>query len=166
MTRPGANAAISHMDTGIPAPTQDESVLSEFDRFHLGRVTWDNEEGWASELRRYLKELPANVTKDTDIIKWWQVWLSFSQLCTVLNLSTSRIMLSFIWHLPESPLTSFHVKRLPYLVSGFSLQVSRQLMTNRHYWVSSGLRSYSWWNLCGMARSRTSLPQTLIRLRW
>jgi len=34
----------------------------------------DNE-GWASELWRYLKDLPTDVTKDTDIIEWWQVWL-------------------------------------------------------------------------------------------
>jgi len=77
MTRPGANAAAPHTDTGIPAPTQGESVLSEFDRFRLGRVTRDSDEGWSSELRRYLKELPADVTKDTDIVEWWQVWSSF-----------------------------------------------------------------------------------------
>jgi len=90
MTRPGANAAVSTelpTNAGIPAPTQGESVLSEFDRFRLGRVTRDSEEGWASELRRYLKELPADVTKDTDIIKWWQVrMVVLSRLCTVLNL--------------------------------------------------------------------------------
>jgi len=54
-----------------------QPVLSEFDQYCLGRVTRDSKEGWASELRRYLKDLPANVTKDTDIIEWWQVWLSF-----------------------------------------------------------------------------------------
>jgi len=89
MTRPGANAAVptglSDANAGIPPPTQGESVLSEFDRFRLGRVTRDSEEGWASELRRYLKELPADVTKDTDIVKWWQVWLSFPD-CALLSL--------------------------------------------------------------------------------
>ena len=81
MTRPGAkptvSTGLSHMNADIPAPTQGESVLSEFDQYCLGRVTRDSKEGWASELRRYLKDLPANVTKDTDIIEWWQVWLSF-----------------------------------------------------------------------------------------
>jgi hypothetical protein len=75
LTRPGAKPAVAttpHTNAGIPPPTQGD-VLSEFDRFRLGRVTRDNEEGWASELRRYLKELPADVTKDTDIVKWWQV---------------------------------------------------------------------------------------------
>src|SRR5258708_34463766 len=51
-----------------------------------------------------------------------------SQLCTVLNLPTSRITLNFIRHLPESPLTSSHVKCLQCLAIGFSLQVSRHLM--------------------------------------
>jgi len=81
MTQPGAkptvSTGLSHMNADIPAPTQGESILSEFDRYCLGRVTWDSEEGWASELQRYLKDLPADVTKDTDIIEWWQVWLSF-----------------------------------------------------------------------------------------
>jgi hypothetical protein len=83
-TRPGAEPAVSagllglpRMDAGNTAPglTQRQPVLSEFDRFCLQRVTRHNEEGWASELRHYLKELPADVSKDTDIIKWWQVWL-------------------------------------------------------------------------------------------
>ena len=72
MTRPGAKPAVSagpsHTNVRVPASSQDESVLSEFDRFRLGRVTQDSEEGWASELWHYLKELPADVTKDTDII--------------------------------------------------------------------------------------------------
>jgi hypothetical protein len=74
LTRPGAKPAVSAhpTNTEIPAPSQGD-ILSEFDRFRLGRVTRDSEEGWASELRRYLKELPADVTKDTDIVKWWQV---------------------------------------------------------------------------------------------
>lgn len=37
----------------------------------------DDDEGWQAELRRYLKDMPADVTKDTDIIKWWQVSLFF-----------------------------------------------------------------------------------------
>jgi hypothetical protein len=56
--------------------TVSESVMSEFDLFRLGRITQDNQEGWASELRRYLKDIPADVTKDMDIVKWWQVCYS------------------------------------------------------------------------------------------
>ena len=60
-----------------------------------------------------------------------------------INLSTSRITLNFIQRLPESPSTSSHVKHLPCLASGFSLQVSRQPMIDGRRWVPSGLRSFS-----------------------
>jgi hypothetical protein len=64
-------------DSTTASPTTaSASVMSEFDRFRLSRITEDSEEGWASELRRYLKEIPADVTKDTDIVAWWQVLYS------------------------------------------------------------------------------------------
>jgi hypothetical protein len=81
MTRPGVEPAVALGPTHTNATstgTTVESAMSEFDRFRLGRIMRDNEEGWAPELRRYLKELPVDVTKDTDIIEWWQVWLFFS----------------------------------------------------------------------------------------
>jgi hypothetical protein len=31
------------------------------------------EEGWAAELRRYLKDVHTDVDEDTDLIKFWQV---------------------------------------------------------------------------------------------
>ena len=33
----------------------------------------EEHEGWAAELRRYLKAMPADVSKDTNIIEWGQV---------------------------------------------------------------------------------------------
>ncbi|KAH8982152.1 hypothetical protein EDB83DRAFT_2536613 [Lactarius deliciosus] len=69
ITSPGP----SHMNAGGPATAiESKSVMSDFDRFHLGRVTKDADERWAPELRCYLKELPSDVTKETDIVKWWQ----------------------------------------------------------------------------------------------
>jgi len=35
--------------------------------------TQEEDEGWQAELQRYLKDLPSDVTKDTDVVKWWQV---------------------------------------------------------------------------------------------
>jgi hypothetical protein len=60
----------------------DDSIASEFDRHRLTLVSEEQEEGWQAEIRRYLKDLPANVTKDTNIVAWWQVcvqrtWSSF-----------------------------------------------------------------------------------------
>jgi len=48
-------------------------VLStEYDRFRQSLLETDDGEGWSSELRRYLNDRPGDVTKDTDIVKWWQ----------------------------------------------------------------------------------------------
>jgi hypothetical protein len=53
--------------------TGDESIASEFDRHCHTLVSEEQEEGWQAEIRWYLKDLPADVTKDTDIVAWWQV---------------------------------------------------------------------------------------------
>jgi hypothetical protein len=78
--------------TSRTAPTEslddvqpnDESILSEFDRHRLHLLSsHDDDEGWQSEMHRYLKDLPADVSKDTDIVNWWQVCTSICniQLC-------------------------------------------------------------------------------------
>ena len=33
----------------------------------------NDDKGWQEELCRYLKDLPSNIEKETDIIKWWRV---------------------------------------------------------------------------------------------
>jgi hypothetical protein len=59
----------------MTAEQTDESIISDFDRHRLTLLCQDSEQdgGWEAEIRRYLKDLPANVTKDTDIVEWWQV---------------------------------------------------------------------------------------------
>jgi hypothetical protein len=65
-------------DPNDPAKPNDDSLLSEFDRHRLLLVSRQNEdEGWQSEMRRYIKEIPRNITKDTDIVKWWEVCMIF-----------------------------------------------------------------------------------------
>ena len=54
-------------------PTDNDSVLSEFDHHHHTLLLGQEGEGWQAELRQYLKDMPTDVTKDTDIMKWWQV---------------------------------------------------------------------------------------------
>jgi hypothetical protein len=64
-------------DPNNPVQPRHESLLSEFDRHRLALLSsQDEDEGWRSEMRRYLKDLPADVTKDTDIVKWWEVCMS------------------------------------------------------------------------------------------
>jgi hypothetical protein len=67
--------------SGTPTATPDSSgasgsttsFLSEFDRHRQTLLTQEEDGGWAAELRRYLKDVPADVTKETDIVEWWQV---------------------------------------------------------------------------------------------
>src|SRR5882762_1239474 len=55
---------------------EEDSILSEFDRHRLTLIANQTEdEGWQSEKARYLKDLPTNITKETDIVEWWQVCL-------------------------------------------------------------------------------------------
>ena len=58
----------NHTDAAADAP-----VLSEYDKLRQTLITDDAEEGWASELRRYLGTMQRDVTKDTDLVEWWQV---------------------------------------------------------------------------------------------
>lgn len=64
------------IEVATPSSSQEERALSsEFDRYRQGLVDKDDleDEGWASELRRYLANRPADVTKQTNIVTWWQV---------------------------------------------------------------------------------------------
>jgi hypothetical protein len=54
----------------------DAPILSEFDKLRETLLTDDMEEGWASELRRYLSTMQRDVSKETDLVEWWQVVLS------------------------------------------------------------------------------------------
>ena len=54
------------------ATTSNNSIGSDYDRYRQTLVA-NNDKGWAAELRCYLKDMPADVTKETDIIEWWQV---------------------------------------------------------------------------------------------
>ena len=47
-------------------------LSSEYNHYRQSLLEVDNGEGWSSELRRYLKDRPGDVTKDTDIVDWWQ----------------------------------------------------------------------------------------------
>ena len=74
MNRPQTTpVADVHLDGSSAA---EKSVcLSEFDQHRRTLVTAaEEDDGWATELRRYLKDMPANVSKETDIIRWWQVF--------------------------------------------------------------------------------------------
>ena len=54
-------------------PTAEGRILSEYDKLRESLLTDDAVEGWASELCRYLCTMQREVTKETDLVKWWQV---------------------------------------------------------------------------------------------
>ena len=64
-----------------PASASDTTpsiTISEFDRHRETLLSDDAEEGWASELRRYLGTMQRDIKKDSDIVEWWQVSPSHS----------------------------------------------------------------------------------------
>src|SRR6266478_1474805 len=48
-----------------------DSLLSEYDWHCQTLISEEADVEWSSELCHYLKEVPADVTRDTDIVKWW-----------------------------------------------------------------------------------------------
>ena len=61
------------MPTLSISPTNNDLVLLDFDCHCLTLLLGQEGEGWQAELCWYLKDMPTDVTKDTDIMKWWQV---------------------------------------------------------------------------------------------
>jgi hypothetical protein len=56
------------------------SIISDYDIYRQTLVASEDDEGWAAELRHYLKDMPADVMKETDIVEWWQVSLFKMQM--------------------------------------------------------------------------------------
>ena len=103
--------------------TNDDSILSDFDRHRqalLASQNLDSDSGWQPELRRYLEDLPTNVTKDTNIVEWWQVCSSTMSYESDIN-TIYRSMGTLIPLFDVSPLII--VRHHPLHASGLSLQV-------------------------------------------
>jgi hypothetical protein len=98
--------------------TATTSVLSDFDQYCLTLLAADEAEGWEAELQRYLKDMPADVMPETDIILWWQVCKLILFNLIVLNIlyykQNNRIITSFIQPLDASHSTS---SQYPHLLS-------------------------------------------------
>jgi len=73
------------LSTTMSSPTATDadsattaSVLSDYDQYHQTLVDTEDNTGWEAELQRYLKDMPTDVTAETDIVKWWQVHMLYS----------------------------------------------------------------------------------------
>jgi hAT family C-terminal dimerisation region len=65
--------------TPEPPPADSESrrdansIATEYDRLRHSHILPDNQDnGWEAELRQYLKDFTEEITKDSDIVEWWQ----------------------------------------------------------------------------------------------
>ena len=66
--------SLSQQNNHVAAAAQSEGpVLSDYDKLRHTLLTDDTADGWASELRRYLGTMQRDVTKDTDLVQWWQI---------------------------------------------------------------------------------------------
>jgi hypothetical protein len=74
INRPQVAKAAANNDPGHSTSSawlQEDSLLSEYDLHRQSLILQEADEEWSSEIRRYLKEVPADVTRATDIVKWW-----------------------------------------------------------------------------------------------
>src|SRR5229473_4397017 len=87
---------------GVDGECTPVKVLSsKYDRYHQSLLEMDDREGWSLELRCYLNDRPGDVTKDTDIVKWWQdhavlfptlAWIALDILpCQVSSVPCERL---------------------------------------------------------------------------
>src|SRR5271155_403658 len=123
-------------DPNIPSEDEDPTHLicndvSEFDKHRESLLSDDLEEGWASELRRYLGTMQRNVKKDTNIVEWGQVSIlsHISPSCINSNNRTTlyyfRLSHGLLW-------TSFLRKRLQCHASAFSQAPNKLRQTGVH----------------------------------
>lgn len=102
--------------------TNNNSILSDFDHHCLVLLASqdsDLDSGWQAVLQQYLKDLTANITKDTDTIEWWQVCSSTTSYKSDIN--TIYILMGALIPLFDiSPLITLLVRHHPSNVSAFS----------------------------------------------
>jgi hypothetical protein len=63
------------------SPLPESADDDEYDRLRRGLLAKAiQNEGWRSELCRYLEDIPSHVNKETDVVEWWSVsGFSFSR---------------------------------------------------------------------------------------
>lgn len=120
----------------------DDSITSEFDR-HRQSLLKDgtSSETCGAEVRRYLKNVEADIEKDVDVVKWWEV--SFPMLRDqLLTHDTSRSTPSSIRHLQEWRLTSYHARPHRFHVNDYFPQANRLPRSDGHASVLTGSSSF------------------------
>ncbi|KAG6813472.1 hypothetical protein H0H87_009119 [Tephrocybe sp. NHM501043] len=65
-TRPQAATAT------VPKTQPAMIIVDDFDLHRQTLLTRKDSEGWQAELCQYLKDVPADISRDTDIVEYWQ----------------------------------------------------------------------------------------------
>ena len=115
--------------------TTQAPVLSEFDKLRESLLTDDAAEGWASELQRYLGRMERDVTKETNLVEWWQVRNSVTLIFFNIPLQqylAHRTMHSYFLPLLVSPLTCSLHRLRQFLVKDCSQEANRLRRTAGH----------------------------------
>ncbi|KAG6838599.1 hypothetical protein H0H87_002731, partial [Tephrocybe sp. NHM501043] len=59
--------------TAMAPKTQPAAIIvDDFDLHCQTLLTYKDSKGWQAELCRYLKDVPADISRDTDIVEYWQ----------------------------------------------------------------------------------------------
>jgi hypothetical protein len=90
-TQPAPSAVVAaappaHGKRSNDTTSNCDDVMTEFDQHRrklASQARNNGDSGWEAELRRYLKDVPSEVTKDTDIVGWWGVCY-FSLIATLV----------------------------------------------------------------------------------
>ena len=109
----GPDKQVAEIEAGNPDAKdwQDEArKVSEFDGHCETLLTANVEEGWAAELCRYLGTMQRDVTKNTDIVEWWQVRIDLPWNLFTHSSSFCRTTQHYILHLHISHSMSSHHK--------------------------------------------------------
>ncbi|KAG6839093.1 hypothetical protein H0H87_001655 [Tephrocybe sp. NHM501043] len=56
----------------VPKTQPATIIVDDFDLYCQTLLTHKDSKGWQAELRRYLKDVPADISRDTDIVEYWQ----------------------------------------------------------------------------------------------
>ncbi|KAG6824690.1 hypothetical protein H0H87_011278 [Tephrocybe sp. NHM501043] len=57
----------------VPKTQPGTIIFDDFDLHCQTLLTHEDSEGWQAELCQYLKDVPADILRDTDIVEYWQV---------------------------------------------------------------------------------------------
>lgn len=92
-TKPSTTITKLAASLSLNDQTSKHPLESEFDRHrreYLQQASVRSDSGgWKTELRRYLNDIPTEVSKETNIVTWWAVWhISYISILVLKSFQT------------------------------------------------------------------------------